>query len=217
MKRLAAGILAVFLLSSAAGAASYDPEYMGISSNTEQNQSAVVAASSNTAYPATMTVMLNGTQVKPVGYNIQGNNYYKLRDIAQILTGTTAQFNVSWDKHTRTMNLSTGSAYEAVGGELGAVPTEQAAATPSAEKINVNDSPASLTAYNVEGYNYFKLVDLGNALHFSVNYEAATRTVLITTPQAEEPSKPDSTDSVTPPENDPPENTEQQENPPTCP
>lgn len=218
MKRLAAGILAVFLLSSAAGAASYDPEYMEISSNTEQTQSAVLAASSNTAHPATMTVMLNGTQVKPVGYNIQGNNYYKLRDIAQILTGTTAQFNVSWDKHTRTMNLSTGSAYEAVGGELDAIPTEQATATPSAEKININDSPTSLTAYNVEGYNYFKLVDLGNALHFSVNYEAATRTVLITTPQAEEPSKPDSTDSEsstpTPPENDKTENTEQQENPP---
>ena len=74
---------------------------------------AVLAASSNTAYPATMTVMLNGTQVKPVGYNIQGNNYYKLRDVAQILTDTTAQFNVSWDKHSRTMNLLTGSAYRA--------------------------------------------------------------------------------------------------------
>lgn len=219
MKRLAAGILAVFLLSSAAGAASYDPEYMEISGNTEQNQSAVLAASSNTAYPATMTVMLNGTQVKPVGYNIQGNNYYKLRDVAQILTDTTAQFNVSWDKHSRTMNLLTGSAYEPVGGELGAIPTENATATLSAEKINVNDSPASLTAYNVAGYNYFKLVDLANALHFSVNYEAATRTVLITTPQAEEPPKTDSIPMIdlepsTPisPENNPSDQTEQPEN-----
>ena len=58
-------------------------------------------AASLTAYPATMTVMLDGKQVKPVGYNINGNNYYKLRDIALILNGTTAQFGVTWDKSTR--------------------------------------------------------------------------------------------------------------------
>ena len=117
------------------------------------------------------------------------------------------------------MNLLTGSAYEPVGGELGAIPTENATATLSAEKINVNDSPASLTAYNVAGYNYFKLVDLANALHFSVNYEAATRTVLITTPQAEEPPKTDSISMIdlepsTPisPENNPSDQTEQPEN-----
>ena len=69
------------------------------------------------------------------------------------------------------------------------------------------------------GYNYFKLVDLANALHFSVNYEAATRTVLITTPQAEEPPKTDSIPMIdlepsTPisPENNPSDQTEQPEN-----
>lgn len=192
MKRLAAGILAALLLSSAASAVSYEPERTGISNpsvNTQQTQSMVVAASS-TAHPATMTVLLNGTQVKPVGYNIQGNNYYKLRDIAQVLTGSTAQFNVSWNQSTRTMNLIPGSSYQSVGGEMGAIPTKKKTAKPSTEKIHINGSPVSLKAYNVDGYNYFKLVDLGNALNFSVGYESATRTVLMSTPQADDPKPP---------------------------
>lgn len=192
MKRLVAGILTAALLTSAAGAVSYDPEAAGTSApaatTVSETVSESVMAASLTAYPATMTVMLDGKQVKPVGYNINGNNYYKLRDIALILNGTTAQFGVSWDKSTRSMNLTPGSNYEAVGGELGAIPTKNATAQTSNETVLINGIKASLTAYNVDGYNYFKLVDLGDALGFDVGYESKTRTVLITTPTVEQPT-----------------------------
>lgn len=192
MKRLVAGILTAALLTSAAGAVSYDPEAAGTSAPTATTVSETVSesvmAASLTAYPATMTVMLDGKQVKPVGYNINGNNYYKLRDIALILNGTTAQFGVSWDKSTRSMNLTPGSSYEAVGGELGAIPTKNATAQTCNETVLSNGIKASLTAYNVDGYNYFKLVDLGDALGFDVGYESQTRTVVITTPTVEQPT-----------------------------
>ena len=192
MKRLVAGILTAALLTSAAGAVSYDPEAAGTSvpaaTTVSETVSESVMAVSLTAYPATMTVMLDGKQVKPVGYNINGNNYYKLRDIALILNGTTAQFGVSWDKSTRSMNLTPGSNYEAVGGELGAIPTKNATAQTSNETVLINGIKASLTAYNVDGYNYFKLVDLGDALGFDVGYESKTRTVVITTPTVEQPT-----------------------------
>lgn len=192
MKRLVAGILTAALLTSAAGAVSYDPEAAGTSApaatTVSETVSESVMAASLTAYPATMTVMLDGKQVEPVGYNINGNNYYKLRDIALILNGTTAQFGVSWDKSTRSMNLTPGSNYEAVGGELGAIPTKNATAQTSNETVLINGIKASLTAYNVDGYNYFKLVDLGDALGFDVGYESKTRTVLITTPTVEQPT-----------------------------
>lgn len=192
MKRLVAGILTAALLTSAAGAVSYDPEAAGTSAPTatavSETVSESVMAASLTAYPATMTVMLDGKQVKPVGYNINGNNYYKLRDIALILNGTTAQFGVTWDKSTRSMNLTPGSSYEAVGGELGAIPTKNATAQTCNETVLINGIKASLTAYNVDGYNYFKLVDLGDALGFDVGYESQTRTVVITTPTVEQPT-----------------------------
>ena len=153
MKRLVAGILAASLLTSAASAAGHDPEHAGTPvAGIEQSQDTVIAASS-TAHPAVMTVLLNGIQVKPVGYNINGNNYYKLRDIAQILMGSTAQFSVDWNKNTRTMQLTPGAPYTPVGGELGAIPTEKATAKPSTEQVQINNTAADLTAYNVDGYN----------------------------------------------------------------
>ncbi len=189
MKRLVASILAASLLTSAASALGHDPEHVGTSTtSTAQSQDTVIAASS-TAHPAVMTVLLNGMQVKPVGYNINGNNYYKLRDIAQILTGSTAQFGVNWDKNTRTMQLTPGVTYTPVGGELGAIPTKKAIAKPSTEQVQINHTAADLTAYNVDGYNYFKLVDLGNAFGFAVEYEAATRTVVMNTPPAQAPQE----------------------------
>ncbi len=204
MKRLVAGILTAALLTSAAGAVSYDPESAGASASAvttlSQTVSDPVVAASLTAYPATMTVLLDGSQVKPVGYNINGNNYYKLRDIAMILDDTTAQFGVSWDKSTRSMDLTPGDGYDAVGGELGAIPTKNATAQTCTETVLINGSKASLTVYNVDGYNYFKLVDLGDALGFDVGYESKTRTVVITTPTVDEPSSDTTTPTPSEPE-----------------
>ena len=204
MKRLVAGILSAALLTSAAGAVSYDPEQAGAQAavSLSQSVSEPVMAAALTAYPATMTVLLDGEQVRPVGYNINGNNYYKLRDIAMILNGTTAQFGVTWDRKTRSMDLTPGTGYEAVGGELGAIPTQNASAQTGNQAVLINGSTASLTAYNVDGYNYFKLVDLGDALGFAVDYEADTRTVVLTTPQPETPT-PDEPETPAEPEPEP--------------
>lgn len=204
MKRLIAGTLLTALLTSSAGAIS-DPELAGMSTSesTQPTQEPTVAASSATAYPATMTVKLDGKRVKPVGYNIKGNNYYKLRDIAQILDGTTAKFDISWNEEDRVMDLFPGETYMPVGGELGEIPTKNKTAKPSTETVKVNDQIAPLAAYNVDGYNYFKLVDLGTTLGFSVDYDSKTRTVVMTTPEPPEETQPPENQS--PPEEQQPE------------
>lgn len=203
MKRLIAGVLTAILLTSGAGAALQNPE-LSDPSVTQIAQPMGVATSA-IAYPATMTVQLDGQKVSPVGYNINGNNYYKLRDIAQILSGTSAQFGVSWDDKSHSMNLTPGDAYEPIGGELDKIPTENATAKLSNETVKINDEKAELTAYNIDDHNYFKLVDLGNALHFDVDYESKTRTVLISTLKNEAPSAPpsDDTQPAPPPQTNP--------------
>jgi hypothetical protein len=50
-----------------------------------------------TAKPTTANVLVNGIAVKFEAYNIGGNNYFKLRDLAMALSGTGKQFDVSWD------------------------------------------------------------------------------------------------------------------------
>ena len=41
-------------------------------------------------------VLVNGEQVEFQNYTIFGHNYFKLRDITEVLNGTESQFNIEW-------------------------------------------------------------------------------------------------------------------------
>ena len=51
-------------------------------------------------------VMLDGQEVSLEGYNINGNSYFKLRDV-----GKAVDFGVTWDNATRTVQIDTNSGY----------------------------------------------------------------------------------------------------------
>lgn len=51
----------------------------------------------------------------------------------------------------------------------------------SSQKIMLDGNKADITAYNINGNNYFKLVDLAKAVDFNVQYDSATNTVYIDT------------------------------------
>lgn len=51
-------------------------------------------------------ITLNGQEISLTGYNIGGNNYFKLRDI-----GKEVGFNVSWNGSTRTVEIDTSTSY----------------------------------------------------------------------------------------------------------
>lgn len=136
--------------------------------------------------PSTHKVTADDKPVEPQGYNINDNNYYKLRDIAYILNGTDSQFNVAWDGRNNRIELTKGAAYQTVGGEMAAPGTTAVeSCTPSDSTILLNGKEISLTGYRVNGNNYYKVRDIGEALGFSVGFESET--VLIrTTEDAEE-------------------------------
>ena len=67
------------------------------------------------------TFKVNGKTVAPQAYNIDGYNYFKLRDVAYLLADTTAPFNVTWSASQSTVvNIVPGQKYQKVGGELSA-------------------------------------------------------------------------------------------------
>ncbi len=121
---------------------------------------------------------VDGEYIDVEKYNINGNNYFKLRDIAYLLNGTPAQFSVFWDGSC--MWITTGEAYEPNGMELDLGEDKSISARRSEQHVYINgELRTDLTVYYMKGNNFFKLRDLGDALGFEVDYDKATNSALI--------------------------------------
>ncbi len=128
--------------------------------------------------PQGLTV--NGIPIECEKYNIDGSNYFKLRDIAYLLNGTENQFGVGYDNANHTVTVTSGIAYTPNGSELVIGEDKSATAVPSVQTILINGvEDAGLSAYNLGGNNYFKLRDLGEALGFLVDYDKASNTAIV--------------------------------------
>lgn len=135
-----------------------------------------------TVSPNYSKVLVNGKEVAFEAYTIEGYNYFKLRDLAMALKGTEKQFEVEWDGANNAIKLTSGKPYTVAGGEL-AVSANLTAkqARPTNSKIFVDGTDIELTAYTIEGYNYFKLRDIGYFINFAVDYDGAKRSIIIDT------------------------------------
>jgi hypothetical protein len=135
------------------------------------------------AYEAVLSpqyLAVDGRCVNCEKYNIDGYNYFKLRDLAYLLSGTPVQFDVSYDAETNSVTIAPGFAYTAVGGELEIGADKAAGAVPTAQAVWFLDAPVDdVSIYNIGGNNYFKLRDLGELLGFAVDYDAESNTALV--------------------------------------
>ena len=124
---------------------------------------------------------VNGEAVECDKYNIDGYNYFKLRDLAKLLDGTNSQFNVDYDQAAKMMVVTTGVPYTTPNGtELQVGEDQSASAVPSVQSLMIDgEMREDLTAYNIGGNNYFQLRELGKALHFYVHYDVASKTMLV--------------------------------------
>lgn len=159
-----------------------------------------------------LEIPVDGETVVFEAYNIEGNNYVKLRDVAMAMDGTDAKFNVTWDNTKKAIDMITGASYDAVGTELPVqkqlekeeaedkerekqgyftsmdmgltrfYPESQNASANTA-KIYLDGEAVEMKAYNIGGNTYFKLRDLGQVLDFNVAWNAATQTVTLDTSQ----------------------------------
>ena len=136
---------------------------------------------SGMAYASTQKVDVDGRQVTFQMYALRdssGNdtNYVKLRDVAFALTGTDARFNVEWSAQ-RGIYVTPGLAYIMVGGEMDTPFSGDRPYTRMNDTTDIDGEAVALQAFTLtddagNGYTYYKLRDLGQALGFHVGWSA---------------------------------------------
>lgn len=128
-------------------------------------------------------VTVDGEAAALTGYLINGNNYFKLRDLAAALNNSDKQFAISWDAATATIDLLPGTAYTLVGGELSRSAAADAApaASESTHNLTLSGQPVTARAYQIAGNNYYMLRDLGGLLDFAVEWDASQGVIRVDT------------------------------------
>ncbi len=160
-----------------------------------------------------MPVLAQDQAIAVEAYNINDYNYFKLRDVAQSLQGSEKSFDLQYNEESRSIYVSTGQSYSSLGTELNPPQNTDTVkqAAPSKAALYIDGAPASLSAYNLDGYTYYKLQDLGQALNFDVQYDEVGRRVLIECQplepeEPEEPERLDDSDQLIQPGQDSEEN-----------
>lgn len=146
------------------------------------SEPAVKPAETVEAAATASKVLVDGKQVSFEAYNINSNNYFKLRDIAMAVNGTTKNFDIGWDSKNNAIMMTSDKAYTVAGGELvvSANPTAKQA-TLSTSKVYLDGQEVEFTAYTIGGNNYFKLRDIGEALGIVITWDSETNTIGIDT------------------------------------
>lgn len=133
------------------------------------------------AAPSKSAVLVNGKEVAFDAYNIKGNNYYKLRDLAFILRGSNVRFEVTWSQDMGAILMTSGKNYTPTGGEMEPGSSTSQTGVLNSSKLYLDERAVDLTAYTIHGSNYFKLRDIGELFNFSVEWDGANEKVIMDT------------------------------------
>lgn len=127
-------------------------------------------------------VLVDGIETEFEAYNIEGYNFFKLRDVAYAVKETDKKFDTTWNEDAQAINMVTKTPYTVVGGELTSSGSEK---TKTAEKskalLQVNGISTNCDVYNIDGYSYFKLRDVAQAVDFGVSWSEEQNTIGIVT------------------------------------
>lgn len=132
------------------------------------------------AYASSQTVIVDGVPVEFQMYALkdaQGNdtNYIRLRDLAHVLNGTEARFDVTYDQASGRVGAVPGQAYTGGGTEMTTPFSGNQSYSGGVLPLNVTGTDWNLRAITLTdskggGYTYFQLRELGQALGFRVGY-----------------------------------------------
>ncbi len=147
---------------------------------------------SKTTAANTQELYVDTEKYSASAYNINDNNYFKLRDIAKMFDGTIKCFDIEYDGETNTIDMVSLIPYTPVGGELTPGDGVQRTAYSSTAFLTYDGTPIKATCYNIDGNNYFKLRDITDALDCRVEWDDKDELIKVYTslPAHDDPSEP---------------------------
>lgn len=157
-----------------------------------ENEKTIPWSKETQAWPVTFPIVVNGKQM-PVNikqvYFVEGNTtyyqqraFYKLRDLEQALMGTEKQIEVKWDGKQKAINIVTGAAANPKEGVVSMETAYQAYnAVRSDVPVYVNGKKTDMTVYSINGSNYVRLRDFGEALNLYVGMDLLNFTFVMDT------------------------------------
>lgn len=122
---------------------------------------------------------VNGSASNVVTYNIDGENYYRIRDIAFALKDTNKKFDTVYNASKNEIVLLKGKNYTSENAFV--IFDNDIIAKSFSGNISIDSKPYMLDAYNIKGYNYYKIDDIGKLLDFGIRYETVGKTISIST------------------------------------
>ena len=141
---------------------------------------ALPCASAADVTPSPQKLSVDGTDADCDKYNIDGSNYFKLRDLEYLLSKSDSRFSVAFDAESNAVTVVPGGDYVPVGGELERGKDLSKTAVASKQSVLINgEAVEGISVYNIGGNNYFKLRDLGSALGFTVAFDADANTAVV--------------------------------------
>ncbi|MDY3619371.1 polysaccharide deacetylase family protein [Agathobaculum sp.] len=135
---------------------------------------------SERAAPALARVSVNGAEASLPAYNINGNNYVRVRDVAKLLAGTTSEFSVNWNSEAGRVELISFSAYTPRGNELAPLPAGSKQVQSVTEPTVADYQASMVAAFNIDGSTFYKLRSLGDLCGFRVDWDPSSQTVQVT-------------------------------------
>ena len=144
------------------------------------------ASMTKEATPTYNEMFVDGKNCYLQGYTIDGTNYYKLRDIAWVLEGSTNEFSVNVDGATGSIRLGLQEPYvhvERTSNTYWNNSSRQVA--PTKTTLLVDGKQKVVETYVIEGSTYFKLRDLGEYIGFGIGQDAKTKVVTVHTQPAQ--------------------------------
>lgn len=122
------------------------------------------------ASPELSGIYLNGVKLFLNAYDIDGDRYYNLRDIAAALDGMGKGFDVEWQYEDDTLSILSRQAYTTEEVETEALGTVARPALYAETAVYLDGIRIELTAYYIAQELYVALDELGAALGFFVTF-----------------------------------------------